>query len=166
MMPMVLAEIPGFVIGLAVVAFIIVSVMMMLVVLIQKPQGGGLSGAFGAASDGAGQTAFGARTGDALTIATITIFIVFLLISIGLNYIVKPPEAQPQTTIQGGETTPSPAQPEGAVTPPATEQEGRNPGVFTPDRGTDGGGENSNGDGSGNDAGDQPGGGTDEPNTP
>ena len=116
-MPIVVAEIPGFVIGLAVVGFIIVSLMMMLVVLIQRPQGGGLSGAFGAASDGAGQTAFGARTGDALTIATITIFIVFLLISIGLNYIIRPPGVTAPAAIQASEAEPSPVQPAGSMPP-------------------------------------------------
>lgn len=120
-MPIVLAEIPGFVIGLAVVGFIIVSLMMMLVVLIQKPQGGGLSGAFGAASDGAGQTAFGARTGDALTIATITIFIVFLLISIGLNYIIRPPGVTMPPEIQASDAEPSPVQPAGSMPPGRSE---------------------------------------------
>jgi protein translocase SecG subunit len=82
-----------FMIGLMVVGFVIISVMMMLVVLIQRPTGGGLSGAFGAASEGAGQTAFGARTGDALTTATIVIFLLFLGFAIALNYVVEPPAA-------------------------------------------------------------------------
>ena len=83
----------NFLIGLLVVGFVIISVMMMLVVLIQRPTGGGLSGAFGAASEGAGQTAFGARTGDALTTATIVIFLLFLGFAIGLNYVVEAPSA-------------------------------------------------------------------------
>ena len=55
-------------IGLGIVGFLFVSLTMILIVLIQKPQGGGLSGAFGSSSDagGAGQTAFGAKTGDVL----------------------------------------------------------------------------------------------------
>lgn len=89
---LMLAEIPPFVVGLLVALFVIVSVMMMLVVLIQRPQGGGLSEAFGSAS-GSGHTAFGAKTGDALTYATITIFVVFIGFAVGLNYIVKPPMA-------------------------------------------------------------------------
>jgi protein translocase SecG subunit len=89
---LMLAEIPAFVVGLLVALFVIISVMMMLIVLIQRPQGGGLSEAFGSAS-GSGHTAFGAKTGDALTYATITIFVVFIGFAIGLNYIVKPPVA-------------------------------------------------------------------------
>jgi len=64
--------------GLLVGAFLIVCVIMMLVVLIQRPQGGGLSGAFGAGGSGAGQTAFGTKTGDALTYATIGMFLLYL----------------------------------------------------------------------------------------
>ena len=75
-------------IGFAVVAFIIVSIVMMLVVLIQRPQGGGLSGAFGGGSEGSGQTAFGAKTGDVLTTLTVGIFVVFLGMAILLNFIV------------------------------------------------------------------------------
>ncbi len=83
-----LSGIPAWAIGLGVVFFVVVSLAMILVVLIQRPQGGGLSGAFGAASDGAGQTAFGAKTGDALTGGTIIIFLVFLLTAVMLNYAV------------------------------------------------------------------------------
>ncbi|NRA31632.1 MAG: preprotein translocase subunit SecG, partial [Parvularculaceae bacterium] len=50
----------------------------------------------GAASDGAGQTAFGAKTGDMLTYATVGIFIVFLGFAIGLNYVVTENVGQPQ----------------------------------------------------------------------
>lgn len=89
---LMLAEIHPFVVGLLVALFVIVSVMMMLIVLIQRPQGGGLSEAFGSAS-GSGHTAFGAKTGDALTYATITIFVIFIGFAVGLNYIVKPPAA-------------------------------------------------------------------------
>lgn len=149
-MPIVLAEIPPFVIGLAVVGFIIVSLMMMLVVLIQRPQGGGLSGAFGASSDGAGQTAFGARTGDALTIATITIFVVFLLISIGLNYMIKPPEARLAPTLEQGTNEPSPAQPAGSMPvgiAPETVPPASGGGTFDPSaiEGIDGGDESGAG---------------------
>ena len=63
--------------------FIVVSVALVLIVLVQRPQGGGLTGAFGG---GAGaDTAFGGRTGDALTVATITAFTIYLLLAIGLN---------------------------------------------------------------------------------
>ncbi|MFT5422991.1 MAG: preprotein translocase subunit SecG [Phycisphaerales bacterium] len=78
--------------GLLVGGFLIVCVILMLVVLIQRPQGGGLSGAFGAggSSGGAGQTAFGTKTGDALTFATIGMFILYLLFAVGLNFATRP----------------------------------------------------------------------------
>ncbi|MFG0292115.1 MAG: preprotein translocase subunit SecG [Phycisphaerales bacterium JB065] len=81
-------------IGLGIVGFLFISLMMILIVLIQKPQGGGLSGAFGSSSDGgAGQTAFGAKTGDVLTTMTISIFVLFLVTAAGLNYVVRPSAA-------------------------------------------------------------------------
>ena len=76
--------------------FIVVSVALVLIVLVQRPQGGGLTGAFGG---GAGaDTAFGGRTGDALTVATITAFTIYLLLAIGLNIttnMLNAPAAQP-----------------------------------------------------------------------
>lgn len=83
---------PPFLLGLSVVGFLLISVLMILIVLVQRPQGGGLSGAFGASSGGSGQTAFGAKTGDALTIATITIFVLFIVTSVAINFAVRPPE--------------------------------------------------------------------------
>src|ERR1044071_7304438 len=76
-------------IGLVTVLFLAVCVLMVLTVLIQKPQGGGLSGAFGSGA-GSGQTAFGTKTGDALTYATIAIFAVYLLFAVVLNYATRP----------------------------------------------------------------------------
>ena len=58
-------------------SFLLVSIFMMLVILIQKPKGGGLSGAFGGAGGGSAQAAFGAKTGDVLTIVTVVCFVLF-----------------------------------------------------------------------------------------
>ena len=123
--------------GMLVVLFVVISVMMMLVVLIQRPSGGGLSGAFGSASEGAGQTAFGAKTGDALTTATIVIFLLFLLCAVGLNYALQPPEAvaapaqasdegaaAPNSTVPAGTTTTPTAPPETPAPAPAPAPEG------------------------------------------
>lgn len=81
-------------IGLATVAFLFVCLLLVLIVLIQRPQGGGLSAAFGAGG-GSGQTAFGAKTGDALTIATVGIFVLFLIGAVGLNFAIRPDEDRP-----------------------------------------------------------------------
>ena len=65
--------------------FIVVSVILVLIVLAQRPQGGGLASAFGGAGGGGSDTAFGGRTGDVLTYATIGAFICYVLIAIMLN---------------------------------------------------------------------------------
>jgi preprotein translocase subunit SecG len=98
--PMLAISLPQWAVALLVVGFLFISVVMVLIVLIQRPQGGGLSGAFGAGGGSAGQTAFGARTGDALTISTITVFILYLLAAIFLNYTIAPPvvSENPQLT--------------------------------------------------------------------
>jgi len=63
--------------------FFVTAIALVLIILVQRPQGGGLSGAFG--GGGGTDTAFGGRTGDALTAATITAFGIYLLLAIGLN---------------------------------------------------------------------------------
>jgi preprotein translocase subunit SecG len=70
------------------VFFVLVSLFLMLVILIQKPKGGGLSGAFGGAG-GAVQTAFGSRVGDLLTWVTVVCFALFLLLAMTLTWQIK-----------------------------------------------------------------------------
>ncbi|MBL8877237.1 MAG: preprotein translocase subunit SecG [Phycisphaerae bacterium] len=110
--------------ALLMVVFIAISTLMVLAILIQRPQGGGLSAAFGGGSAGSGQTAFGTKTGDALTWFTISVFAAFLLFGILLNYATTPVAiAAPDTTATstnteapaGGETPASTAPP---ITPP------------------------------------------------
>ena len=125
-----------------VVVFLLVCIAMILLILIQRPQGGGLSGAFGAGG-GAGQTAFGTKTGDVLTMVTITIFVLFLVMAIILNFAARPSAtALPDPAIDevGAEVPVAPADaedaqdavqdaleengddvPEDGVTPPATD---------------------------------------------
>lgn len=111
--------------------FIVVCVLLVLTILIQKPQGGGLSGAFGAGASGSGQTAFGTKTGDALTWMTIGMFIIYLGAAIGMNYAMRPtgptpPPAPVIAPVPGPGTPPgtngtAPAtKPADATTPPAT----------------------------------------------
>lgn len=132
-MLLTLAELPMWAISILVVFYVLVSVVMILAVLIQRPQGGGLSTAFGAGA-GSGQTAFGTKIGDALTIFTIVVFLLFLGTSIGLVYLLRPtaPAAQtPAITAPGPDqrgTAPQPAQePPAPSTPPATVPSGAEP---------------------------------------
>lgn len=115
--------------ALMVVAFLFVCLLLILIILIQKPQGGGLSGAFGSgAASGSGQTVFGARTGDALTIGTITVFVLYLGVAIGLNYAIRPSNSGPAAPVMQQpaqtapeSTPPAPPAPPASTTPPATE---------------------------------------------
>ncbi len=90
--------------GLLSVGFLFVCIILILTVLIQRPSGGGLSGAFGSAS-GSGQTAFGAKTGDALTIFTIVMFVLFVLSAIGMKFVTSPQGPAPPPGITSGDTT-------------------------------------------------------------
>lgn len=85
------------------ILFVLVCLFMMLIILIQKPRGGGLSGAFGGA--GSAQAAFGAKTGDVLTWFTVICFTAFLLLAIGLTWMIKPSD-QPNVPIMVPADTP------------------------------------------------------------
>ncbi|MBX3385960.1 MAG: preprotein translocase subunit SecG [Phycisphaeraceae bacterium] len=111
----------GWVIGLLVSLFLLVCVLLILIVLIQRPQGGGLAGAFGMGA-GSSQTAFGAKTGDALTFATIGIFVFYIVAAVGLNFALDPEEAAAQTpdavsTDPASNSVPSPSGGTVPVTP-------------------------------------------------
>ncbi len=67
------------------VLFMLVALAMVLIILVQRPLGGGLAGAFGGAGGSSTDTVFGGRVGDALTIATVVVFALYLLLAIGLN---------------------------------------------------------------------------------
>ena len=67
--------------------FALVAVFLMLVILLQRGRGVGLAGAFGGAAT---NTAFGSKTGDVLTWATVVIACIFLLVALGLNYVFVP----------------------------------------------------------------------------
>src|SRR5262245_32053211 len=69
------------------ILFGFVAIILMLVILLQRGRGVGLAGAFGGAG---GQSAFGAKTGDMLTWATIVIAGVLLLLAVLLNYAFQP----------------------------------------------------------------------------
>jgi len=111
--------------GVMTVLFILVSIALVLIILVQRPQGGGLTGAFG--GGGGTDTAFGGRTGDALTVATITAFSIYLLLAMGLNItgnIMRNAPAQPTAKTAPTET---PAQPDGGTAPQAPADAGTAP---------------------------------------
>jgi len=64
------------------------AIILMVVILLQRGKGVGLAGAFGGAG---GHTAFGAKTGDILTWATIVVAVALLAFAVILNYIFVPP---------------------------------------------------------------------------
>ncbi|MCL4743111.1 MAG: preprotein translocase subunit SecG [Phycisphaerales bacterium] len=106
--------------GLLGVAFLACSLLLILTVLIQRPQGGGLSGAFGSGS-GSGETAFGARTGDALTIATIGFFVLWLVMAVTLVFVSRPSGPIPVTAPAAQTTAPVEDLPSGQTPAPAAE---------------------------------------------
>src|SRR5277367_2745529 len=77
--------------------FLFISFMLILLVLIQKGRGGGLSGAFGGSG---GNTAFGAKTGDVLTWATSIIFALFVIVAVVLNLVCQRMGPTPPPTQQ------------------------------------------------------------------
>jgi preprotein translocase subunit SecG len=66
------------------VCFLFLCLFMILLILIQKGRGGGISSAFGG---GGGNTAFGAKTGDVLTWATSIVFALFVILAVVLNIV-------------------------------------------------------------------------------
>ncbi|MHC4106695.1 MAG: preprotein translocase subunit SecG [Planctomycetota bacterium] len=90
---------------IATVVFIIVSGALVLIILVQRPQGGGLAGAFGGAGGAGTDTVFGGRVGDALTWATVIAFSLYLLLAIGLT------KLESRSTATATTTPPSAASP-------------------------------------------------------
>lgn len=74
------------------VVLLLVGIFLILLVLIQKGKGGGLSGAFGGSG---GSSAFGSRAGDAFTRITIYVAAVWILLIMILIKLVQPPTAGP-----------------------------------------------------------------------
>ena len=100
------------------ILFIVVSALMVLIILVQRPQGGGLAGAFGGASGGGQDTVFGGRVGDALTVMTVITFAAYLLLALGLNVLDNKPSATIAPVNNTAATAPASNTP--ARTPTAT----------------------------------------------
>jgi preprotein translocase subunit SecG len=100
------------------ILFALVAVVMVLIILVQRPQGGGLAGAFGGAGGSSTETVFGGRVGDALTYATVTAFVLYLGLAISLNLL-------DSTATPGGGPTPSQVDSTDDPTNPTPVQPGR-----------------------------------------
>ena len=114
----------GLIMGVIAGIFLICSIVLILVVLIQKGKGGGLSSAF---AGGMASGILGSKTGDVLTWITIGVVSFFLLVALVLDKWWRPTVAGPRqqapapiTSTETGQTAPA-GQP---ATPPA-EQPGQ-----------------------------------------
>jgi preprotein translocase subunit SecG len=109
----------GFWFNLLTFLFAASSVVLVLIILVQRPQGGGLAQAFGGAGGGATDTAFGGRTGDVLTYLTLGAFSIYLVIAITLNVMDNPSTEEPaeEPAAQMSDSGETPLQPTAA---PAT----------------------------------------------
>ena len=102
--------------------FTAVSVAMILMILVQRPQGGGLAGAFGGAGGGGADSVFGGRVGDALTWSTVIAFVVYLLLGVTVNLVPITRTVTPAANIQPVlESAPAPAGGAGAAADSAPE---------------------------------------------
>ena len=96
---------------IATILFAFVALVLVLIILVQRPQGGGLAGAFGGAGGSSTETVFGGRVGDALTYATVAAFVVYIGMAIGLSLLDEAAYAPAATTTPAGEVAPTPDPP-------------------------------------------------------
>ena len=88
--------------------FMVVSTVMILVILMQRPKGGGLSAAFGGSSAGSADSLLGGRVGDTLTWVTVVAFVLYLGLAISLNMSAGPGAADvagPAEAVEASETS-------------------------------------------------------------
>ena len=111
------------------VLFVLVSVVLILVILIQKGRGGGLTAAFGG---GMGGGLLGSKTGDFLTWVTIVLVAVFLTLAVlmGRSYRPKWGHLGAADAPQTQQPAAQPQQP--AVDTPAPPAEAQQPAADTP----------------------------------
>ncbi len=121
------------ILNIVAVLFILSCIILVLVVLIQKGKGGGLSGAFGG---GLASNLLGSKTGDFLTWVTIMMVGVFLILAVvlakwyrpgsGSSVLEQGTEQQqpvtPATTPSGGEIPGSEPLPDNATEPVGTDE--------------------------------------------
>ncbi len=101
--------------------FMVVSTVMILVILMQRPKGGGLSAAFGGSSAGSADSLLGGRVGDTLTWVTVVAFVLYLGLAISLNMSAGPGAADvagPAEAVEASDTnTPAEALPAAPIAP-------------------------------------------------
>lgn len=90
--------------NLAVALFILICLGVILIVLLQKGRGGGISAAFGGAGAG---SLLGTKTGDFLTWATICLVAVFLVLAVLMGKFMRP---APSTELAAPAAAPAPAE--------------------------------------------------------
>ena len=111
------------------VIFLLICFLLVVIVLLQKGRGGGLSGAFGGAG---GHSAFGAKTGDFFTWLTVCLAGLFLVVAIVNNFAFRKVTLENPPVMQEGQVPPGP----GAQPAPALPSGGESVPVGTPDGGT------------------------------
>lgn len=105
--------------------FMVVSTVMILVILMQRPKGGGLSAAFGGSSAGSADSLLGGRVGDTLTWVTVVAFVLYLGLAISLNMSAGPGAAEVAGPAEAVEASDTNAPVEGLpVAPIAPEESG------------------------------------------
>jgi len=106
----ILAQTTGTIL-IATIALVVVSLFLILCVIVQKPRGGGLAGAFSGGAGSQADSAFGAQASNVAVTATIAAFVLFLLLAIAINLMlggeetITAQQVQPASATQG--TTPS-----------------------------------------------------------
>ncbi len=89
------------------IVFMVVSIILVMIILVQRPQGGGLAGAFGGAGGAGTETVFGGRVGDALTLFTVLGFVAYLGLAIALNMLDSVPAAAGPPAVTAPATPPA-----------------------------------------------------------
>lgn len=122
--------------------FLVVCFLLIVIVLIQKNRGSGLSGAFGGVG---GHSAFGTKTGDVMTWFTVGFAGLFLLIAVVGNFVFEPEtgagraatrQPAPAPGLPGaageGAAAPEPTSPAPSPSNPAPSSPAPSPGVAAP----------------------------------
>ncbi|MGB7583059.1 MAG: preprotein translocase subunit SecG [Sedimentisphaerales bacterium] len=116
----------GFITNILAVFFVIGSVVLILVVLIQKGKGGGLSGAF---AGGMASGILGSKTGDVLTWLTISVASLFIIVALVLDRWWRPstsgPTLKTPAPITSNDTGRGAEQPAAPAAPAPADQQGQ-----------------------------------------